>query len=290
VRQSRVVGASLARSLSSSHDDSFTLSPLERLAVLTASRAMSSAQPPVHVLIGQSPSAPPASTPSNLPFAVGTGAVGAFYGSRLHQPPNTLVSVTCRSNYNAVVANGLTLQTHTFGNYHFQPHFVYPSIQAAADSGIAFDYIVVTTKALPDVTDDSAMIAPLIKDGGRSSIVLIQNGVGVEEPHRTRFPRTPILSAVTIVSAEQTEPGVVRQNRWTRISVGPYVGDGIDGAQALENDSTIQNQRFVRLLKEGGISDAEEYDEKGLQLVRWHKLAVRHSLPRQDLPLTLGID
>ena len=68
------------------------------------------------------------------------------------------------------------------------------------------------------------------------------------------------------------------------------MGDGIDGAQALENDSTIQNQRFVRLLKEGGISDAEEYDEKGLQLVRWHKLAVRHSLPRQDLQLTLGID
>lgn len=115
------------------------------------------------------------------------------------------------------------------------------------------------------------MIAPLVKPG--ASIVLIQNGVGVEEPHRERFPDTPILSAVTVVSAEQTSPGTVKQNRWTRISVGPYVGEG--GGKALEERSGRENERFVRLLKEGGIADAEEYDEKGLQLVRWHKLAVR---------------
>jgi len=30
----------------------------------------------------------------------------------------------------------------------------------------------------------------------------------------------------------------------------------------------------VELLKAGGIKDAEVYDEKGLQTVRWHKIAV----------------
>ncbi|KAL8286293.1 hypothetical protein RQP46_004781 [Phenoliferia psychrophenolica] len=208
---------------------------------------------------------------------VGTGAVGAFYGSRLHGPAQ--VSVTCRSNYAAVKAHGLQLQTHSFGDYHFQPHAVFPSIEAAAASGTDFDYIVVTTKALPDVTDDSLTIAPLVARG--SSVVLIQNGVGVEDPHRKRFPATPILSAVTIVSAEQTTPGVVRQNKWTRISVGPYVR-GPDDAQAgdeeLARRSAESNKRFVELLKQGGIADAEEYDEKGLQLVRWHKLAINSSM------------
>lgn len=204
---------------------------------------------------------------------VGTGAVGAFYGSRLHGPAQ--VSVTCRSNYEAVKANGLQLKTHSFGDYHFQPHAVFPSIEAAAQSGTAFDYIVVTTKALPDVTDDSLTIAPVVSRA--SSVVLIQNGVGVEDPHRARFPTTPILSAVTIVSAAQTEPGVVRQNKWTRISVGPFVrgpDDALAGDEQLAKESEASNKRFVELLKLGGIADAEEYDEKGLQLVRWHKLAV----------------
>lgn len=211
------------------------------------------------------------------PSPVGTGAVGAFYGSRIHLPPSTLVSVTCRSNYAAVLKSGIALETHSFGSYHFSPHKVFPSIEAAAGpQGEEWDYIVVTTKALPDVVDDSELIAPLVlgANGKKATIVLIQNGVGVEEPHRKRFGSTPILSAVTVVSAEQSSPGVVRQNRWTRISVGPYFGDEAEGDKELVIRSTESNKRFVKLLKEGGIEDAEEYDEKGLQLVRWHKLAV----------------
>jgi 2-dehydropantoate 2-reductase len=211
-------------------------------------------------------------------MTVGTGAVGAFYGSRLALAKDTNVSVTCRSNYDAVRKNGLNMTTHTFGDYHFQPHACYPSIQAAVDSHIKFDYIVVTTKALPDVTDDSLMIEPLISP--HSSIVLIQNGVGVEEPHRQRFDSTPILSAVTVVSAAQTEPGTIKQNRWTRISIGPYLGDG--ATLELERKSTKENTRFVELLQQGGIADAEDYDEKALQLVRWHKLAVRCVVVRND--------
>lgn len=206
---------------------------------------------------------------------VGTGAVGAFYGSRLHGPAS--VSVTCRSNYAVVSAHGLAMRTHSFGDYHFTPHAVFPSIAAAAESGTKFDYVVVATKALPDVTDDSQMIAPLVQPG--TAVVLIQNGVGVEEPHRRRFPTAPILSAVTVVSAAQTEPGVVVQNRWTRINVGPFVRGAEEGKGGEEEDKLVEEgreatRRFVELLKLGGIADAEECDEKGLQLVRWHKLAV----------------
>jgi ketopantoate reductase len=178
--------------------------------------------------------------------------------------------VTCRSNYAAVKQDGLSLDTHSFGSYHFNPHAVFPSIQAAAQSGTEYDYVVVATKALPDISDDSATIAPIISS--QTSIVLIQNGVGVEEPHRERFKENPVLSAVTVVSAAQTSPGRIKQNRWTRISVGPFCGE--HAGEELRRRSGESNKRFVELLKEGGIADAEEYDEKGLQLVRWHKLAV----------------
>lgn len=193
---------------------------------------------------------------------VGAGAVGAFYGSRL---PSAEVSVICRSNYNVVKRDGFSMKTHTFGEYSFVPRHTFDSPQAAA--GVEWDYLIVTTKALPDINDDTKLIAPLVKNG-HTAIVLIQNGVGVEEPYRVAFPSNPIISAVTIISAAQNFPGVITQNRWTRISCGPYGS----------SEAIPKTKEFVKLLKEGGIKDAEEYDEPGLQLVRWHKLAINASM------------
>ncbi|KAK9900167.1 2-dehydropantoate 2-reductase [Cystobasidium minutum MCA 4210] len=223
---------------------------------------MTGRQEPIHVLI------------------CGTGAVGGFYGSRLHLPesnPPVLVSTVCRSNYNAVSANGLHMDTHSYGKYHFKPHAVYRNTSEASER--QWDYVVVTTKALPDVLDDSELIQDVVTPG-KTSIVLIQNGVGVEEPHRQRFSKNPILSAVTVVSAAQVEPGHIVQNRWTRISIGPYLQSAsLNADQTTDSHlgemSTARTEEFVQLLKNGGVKDAEVYDEAGLQLVRWHKIAIK---------------
>ncbi|KAF1817511.1 2-dehydropantoate 2-reductase [Eremomyces bilateralis CBS 781.70] len=220
---------------------------------------------------------------------IGAGAVGCFYGSRLHRPEaNVFVSLVCRSNYDTIARDGVQLKTHTFGDYQFSPRAVYPSIQAAAEADNApnqgWDYVVVTTKALPDVTDDSKDIEPIIKQApeGRSCIVLIQNGVGIEEPHRKRFPKNPIVTAVTIVSAEQISHGVVKQNRWTRISMGPY-SDGLGGTtpatKTLVERATRSTKQLVKLFTEHGkLRDAEEYDEVGILLVRWHKICINAAM------------
>ncbi|OLN95973.1 putative 2-dehydropantoate 2-reductase 3 [Colletotrichum chlorophyti] len=206
---------------------------------------------------------------------IGAGAVGCFYASRLHHPDRKVhVSLVARSNYRAINDAGVKLQTHSFGDYVFKPHAAFPSVEAAAGSKTRWDYVFVTTKALPDRSDDSAMIAPLV--GPTTSIVLIQNGVGVEEPFRKRFPRNPIVSAVTVVSAEQTSPGVIRQNRWTRVSIGPHTnglgtGDaelGKLGTRAVEQLGTWWGPGW------GEIRDVEAHDEIGLQTVRWHKLCI----------------
>jgi len=198
------------------------------------------------------------------------------------------VSLVCRSNYRAIAESGVQLKTHSFGDYHFSPHAVYSSIKDAATSSNApaggWDYVIVTTKALPDVTDDAQDIEPLVRRApdGKTCIVLIQNGVGIEEAHRQRFPRNPIVSAVTIVSAEQVSHGVIRQNRWTRISMGPY-SDGLGGrtpeAQEIwkRGDSCVKElvDLFTRI---GKLRDAEAYDEVKLQHVRWHKICINASM------------
>lgn len=186
-----------------------------------------------------------------------------------------------RSNYKAIEQSGVELKTHSFGDYSFRPEAAFPSVSAAAQGHDGkqrdWDFIFVTTKALPDVSDDSDMIAPLV--GPRSCIVLIQNGVGVEAPFRKRFPTTPIVSAVTVVSAEQISPGVIRQNRWTRISIGPYtdgLGKGDESVARRGADCTDKLTRWWTDL--GGIRDVEPHDEVGLQTVRWHKLCINAAM------------
>jgi len=225
------------------------------------------------------------SKPIHILF-VGAGAVGCFYASRLHSPESQVyVSLVCRSNFKAITSNGVVLRTHSFGDYIFTPAATYSSINDAATSSNTpsggWDYIVVTTKALPDITDDSKDIEPLVQKAvdGKTCIVLIQNGVGVEEPHRTRFPQNPIISAVTIISAEQIEQGVIRQNRWTRISMGPYSDGRAQGDREVLQRGELCVNNLVRLFRDiGRLRDAEPHDEVDLQMIRWHKICINASM------------
>jgi 2-dehydropantoate 2-reductase len=193
--------------------------------------------------------------------------------------------LVARSNFATLQKNGVKLQTHSFGDYHFAPRAVFPSPQAAAaaacDAGHGWDIVVVTTKALPDWSDDSHLIEPVV--GPETTIVIIQNGVGVEQPYRERFLRNGIVSAVTVISAEQIEQGVVRQNRWTRISIGPYSDgrpkeDGHSKAE-LTRRGTEAVESLTRWWTDyGKIRDVEPHDETGLQLVRWHKLTINAAM------------
>jgi 2-dehydropantoate 2-reductase len=210
---------------------------------------------------------------------VGAGAVGAFYASRLAQVPDVQVSVICRSNYKAVAASGFSVSSPKYGDYTFTPSRTFANPKEAVAANITWDYIVVSTKALPDVSDDSEILSGLVKKR-HTAIVLIQNGLGVEDPYSKRFPHATILSAVTIVSAAQTSPGAIKHNRWTRISIGPYLPGTTDsiGSNEAQKTAINLNKMFVMLLQKGGIKDAEEYSHAKLQMVRWHKIAINASM------------
>ena len=209
---------------------------------------------------------------------VGAGAVGAFYASRLAHASEARVSVICRSNFNAVKSHGFTVESPQYGTDRFRPYMVFPNPEAARRSSVtAWDYVVVSTKALPDVSDDSGLLEGLI--GAQTSIVLIQNGLGVEAPYAQRFPQATILSAVTIVSAAQPQHGMIKHNRWTRISIGPYLPMTPSGREVSDKGQAVaRNIKFVSLLQAGGIKDAEAYDHAKLQLVRWHKIAINAAM------------
>ncbi|OAL02952.1 2-dehydropantoate 2-reductase [Phaeosphaeriaceae sp. SRC1lsM3a] len=208
---------------------------------------------------------------------VGAGAIGAFYASRLALVPGVAVSVICRSNYSAVKSHGFKITSPQYGDYTYTPAHTFANPDEARKSNIQWDYIVVSTKALPDVSDDSAILEGLV--GDKTAIVLIQNGLGVEEPYSKRFPNAAICSAVTIATCAQPEHGIIKHNRWTRINSGPYLPH-LDTGSTNSTDARIteQNNAFIALLKKGGIKDAESCSHAKLQLVRWHKIAINASM------------
>ncbi|KAK6333853.1 hypothetical protein TWF730_004035 [Orbilia blumenaviensis] len=214
----------------------------------------------------------------------GAGAVGAFYGSLIAKT-GTPISVICRSNYSAVKSAGFTITSPQYGTFNWSPTRVFSSADAARAANVHWSYIVVTTKALPDVSDDSALLEGLVGEG--TAVVLIQNGIGVEEPYYTRFPAAYVLSAVTIVSASQPAHGKISHNRWTRINIGPYLPSSSSPSSSSsssssltqrEKDAISKTDEFTDLLISGGVKDAQAYTHQKLQQVRWHKLAINASM------------
>ncbi|KAF1361407.1 2-dehydropantoate 2-reductase [Lizonia empirigonia] len=223
--------------------------------------------------------------PTNI-LIVGAGAIGAFYASRLAVVPGISVSVICRSNCKAVKANGFQITSPQYGDYTFTPTHTFPNPDAARKQNIQWDYIVVSTKALPDVSDDSEILEGLV--GKDTAIVLIQNGLGVEEPYARRFPGTVICSAVTIATCAQPEHGLIKHNRWTRINSGAYLPHlDIGQPQPSDQAAADKNAAFIAALVSGGIKDASAYSHAKLQLVRWHKIAINASMNPSSV-LTLG--
>lgn len=203
---------------------------------------------------------------------VGAGAVGAFYASKL-QTEDTHVAVVARSNYAAIADGGIEMRTHSYGDYKFVPGAVYARVDEAVET--QWDYVIVATKAL-DNAATADMIAPAVSKA--TAIVVIQNGIAIEEPFRARFPESPVLSAIAVVSSEMIAPNVLQQNRWTRLDVGPFAnitGRPAGGAEEqLVADALAAAERLSGIFAAAGLSDATVHDVLELQFVRWHKLMI----------------
>ena len=105
------------------------------------------------------------------------------------------VSAVTRSNYEEVSRNGLEIESSIYGHDTVTFHKVSSSTEPPVNH---YSYVIITTKTLPP--SDTSLIESLegyIAEGEEgTTIVLIQNGVGVEDKIRERYPKNVILSCV----------------------------------------------------------------------------------------------
>ncbi|CAO3667449.1 unnamed protein product [Rhizopus stolonifer] len=195
---------------------------------------------------------------SNTPriLTVGTGAIGAIYSWRLAQ--SCEITTICRSNYKCVAEKGFEMDTVKFGKGIFHPCKVARTVSECENE--SFDYVLVTLKALPEVYNIPDMIAPVIKNE-HTTIVLIQNGLGIEDPFVERFPNNPMISIVAFIGASQHQPGRITMTGDESLVVGKY-------SKAKKN-SFEQQSKFVEYLKMGDVN-VQVVDD--IEQVRWQKL------------------
>ncbi|KAF9888189.1 hypothetical protein FE257_009184 [Aspergillus nanangensis] len=188
----------------------------------------------------------------------GLGAIGSFYAFILTRGEKVRLTVVARSNYESVKSNGILLDSQNHGQHRFHP---YQALQSADEITTPFDYVVCAHKAIDQATVASRL-QPAIND--KTTIVIIQNGVGNEEPFRKEFPQSSIITCVTWVGATQTSPGVIKHTKSEDMQIGLFPNPLID--ESLEK---ARLDTFAALLQQGRTK-FQVLDD--MQRQRWEKV------------------
>ncbi|KAK5174714.1 i-AAA protease yme1 [Saxophila tyrrhenica] len=187
----------------------------------------------------------------------GLGAIGGFYAFICGRNDDVVLSVAARSNYEAVKANGLKIESEGHGSHKVRIDHV---LHTPSEAGHRFDYIVCAHKAVnPSATP------PLFKDVAdeKTTFVLIQNGVGNEEPFREVFPKSTIITCVTWTGAVQKTSGVISHGENEGLEIGLYQNPDVD-----QTTEKARLDRFAEMMKKGRTTYSIE---ENIQVKRWEK-------------------
>uniref|UniRef100_A0A093XWV7 Putative 2-dehydropantoate 2-reductase n=1 Tax=Talaromyces marneffei PM1 TaxID=1077442 RepID=A0A093XWV7_TALMA len=162
----------------------------------------------------------------------GLGAIGSFYAFILSRNPNVRLSVVARSNYDAVKANGLIIDSQNHGKHTVVPEKVF---KTPAEAGQTYDYIVCAHKA---IDQDAAVkaIAPAVDEDRQK----------------------------TWTGATQTSPGYVNHTKNEDMQIGLF--------PSSLSPSPVEQTRlstFSTLLTTGGTKFTVLED---MPLQRWEKV------------------
>ncbi|KAI1787023.1 ketopantoate reductase PanE/ApbA-domain-containing protein [Ganoderma leucocontextum] len=192
---------------------------------------------------------------------IGFGAVGAIYSLILNSG-RARVTVIARSNYEAVKANGMNFRSLKYGNHQaWRPYRLFPTISDALDR--PYSYVVLTTKAIPELQTTPSLLRPLISPPYSDShpqptYVLMQNGLNVEvalynalkklKPHEE--PR--IISTAVWIGTGLLDKNTVEHNDFDRVSLGVYRPPSPSSAVENTAEEASLLAEFGDLLAHGG--------------------------------------
>ncbi|KAL3442768.1 ketopantoate reductase PanE/ApbA C terminal-domain-containing protein [Aspergillus insuetus] len=194
---------------------------------------------------------------------LGCGAVGTMAAVALERSGRATVTAVLRSHFAAVKTEGFTIDSVDHGKLSgWRPSHIARSIKDAMSHG-PFQFVVVAMKSLPDIYSIPTLIAPVVV-AFDSTIVLIQNGIGNEQPFVDAFGKSTILSGVSMIGARRLESGTIQHDKPDLLYLAPFY-----------NRAIVQEQQdqlaglFASLYQAGGAACVLVPD---IAWMRWKKL------------------
>lgn len=144
---------------------------------------------------------------------IGTGGLGGYYGGQLARSGND-VHFLLNSDYEHVRMKGLRVDSVN-GDFRLDQVSAY---QTTTEMPVC-DVVLVCLKTthnhlLP------AMLPPVIHPG--SIVIMIQNGLGVEEELENRMPHLNIAGGLAFIGTSKTGPGHITHIDLGRLIIGGY--------------------------------------------------------------------
>ena len=144
---------------------------------------------------------------------IGTGAIGGYYGAKLAHAGQE-VHFLLHSDYEYVKQHGLQVDSCD-GSFHLDNVNVY---QHAGDMSQC-DVVLVGLKSVNNNKLQS-LLPPLLHD--KTLVVLIQNGIGVEEDVQKMFPGVQLAAGLAFICSAKTQPGLVSHQCYGSINLANY--------------------------------------------------------------------
>ena len=193
---------------------------------------------------------------------IGAGAVGSYYGARLVEAGHH-VSFLVRRDYENLQKNGLIVHSND-GDIFLKKPNIY---QNSNDIGTV-DWIIC---ALKSTSIDSAkeLIKPCIQKN--TKILVLMNGIGLEEKFQSWFPNNHIFGGLAFTCINRTNDGVNEHLDYGPITIG-HLGD-----KKSEIEDALAVWEKVKVTVSAKPS---------LRLARWEKLC--WNIPFNGLTVTAG--
>lgn len=177
---------------------------------------------------------------------IGSGAIGGYYGGKLAKAGQE-VHFLFHSDYEYVKKNGLQVDSCD-GSFHIQAN--------AYNNTTDMPQCDVVLVCLKSVNNDKLkeLLPPLLHP--RTLVVLIQNGIGVEEDVQRDFPGVQLAAGLAFICSAKTEHGRVNHQCYGSINLANY---------SCKDEALMQ--AVVSEFREAGIETGlVEYHE-----ARWKK-------------------
>ncbi|KAJ5304265.1 uncharacterized protein N7443_003925 [Penicillium atrosanguineum] len=195
---------------------------------------------------------------------VGCGGVGVIAALNLESSGRAAVTAVLRSNYSKVVSEGFHIQSCDHGKIHgWRPSKVVNQIPAPSET--EFDYVVMTTKNTPDQPPTAAELIEPAVIPGKTTIVLIQNGLNIQKPFLDKYPNNICLSGVSLIGSHEIAPAVIEHEEADRLIVGAFRNSNL----SIEKEDA-KAQEFIKMYSDGGKTDCSFTSD--VPFHRWRKL------------------